>query len=213
MKILMTGNPEYGLAKSFLPLRPDTLFASRNAGLKLDLSIEENQNVLAETSLNFDIFINNSYITHFAQMELCRKVWTKWKQNSKSGSIVNIGSTVRDLVRPDNRFYPTSKRALEDYSKQLHLYSVWGNSRIRVSCINFGGINTEGTLEKWPHFSHLDSGFCAELLNWAIQIPPGCNLDILQVSPIQPKTRVELRKTAPRSSSPSDYLIADFDEV
>ena len=74
MKILMTGNPEYGLAKSFLPLRPDTIFASRNAELKLDLSIKENQDVLAETSLNFDIFVNNSYIAHLYYADILLKL-------------------------------------------------------------------------------------------------------------------------------------------
>src|SRR5690606_23914557 len=103
---------------------------SRASGFRRDLSLEENQDRLAERSLDFDVFIYSSYISHFTQLYLCRKVWTKWKEAGKGGYILNIGSAVRDLVRPDNRFYPTSKRALEDYSKQLHLYSVWGNSKI-----------------------------------------------------------------------------------
>ena len=212
MKVLMTGNPTEGLAKAFATLKPETVFQSRNFGLCIDLSSSDRHAELAELSLSFDVFINNSYISHFTQLELCRKVWTLWKSKGKVGSIFNIGSAVRDLVRPDNRFYPTSKRALEDYSRQLHLYSVWGNSKIRVGCINFGGIATEMTLSKWPHFSHMDPTFCAEVLLWATNIPPGCNLDLLQVSPVQANTREQLRKNVSLPSAPSDYLIADFDE-
>jgi hypothetical protein len=116
-------------------------------------------------------------------------------------------------LRPDNRFYPTSKRMLEDYSRQLYLYSIWGNSHIRVSCINFGGIATEGTLEKWPHFSHLQVDYCAEILSWALNMPKNYNLDLLQVSPIQPLSKKEMKKNSSNTHiDPTDYLIADFDE-
>ena len=212
MKILMTGNPAEGLAKSFSALKPETVFLSRRSGLCLDLTKFENQIALAELSLSFDVFVNSSYISHFIQMEICRKVWTLWKDKKKRGTIINIGSSARDLIRPDNRFYPTSKRALEDYSRQLHLYSNWGNSKIRVGCINFGGIATDATLGKWPHFSHLSPEFCAETLLWALHLPQNCNLDLLQITPIQPAARGELRKNTTLSSSPSDYLISDFDD-
>ena len=208
----MTGNPNYGLAQSFAKLYPNTTFVSRSTSPKFDLRTEEEQRRCAELSCEFPVFINNSYISHFSQLELCRQVWTEWKKRGKTGFIINIGSSVRDLIRPDNRFYPTSKRALEDYSRQLHLYSVWGDSKIRVSCVNFGGIATEGTLEKWPHYSHMQTDYCASVLDWVLKVPENINLDLLQITPIQPKTRRELKKTVHLPAAPSDYLIADFDE-
>lgn len=209
----MTGNPEYGLAQSWKKMRPETTFQSRNYGLCSDLSDSQAQRRLAQLSLDFDVFINNSYISHFSQVQICRTVWTEWKKNNKKGFIINIGSAVRDLLRPDNRFYPTAKRMLEDYSRQLYLYSIWGQSNIRVSCVNFGGIATEGTLDKWPHFSHMETEYCAEVLNWVLNTPFNCNLDLLQVSPIQPLTKKEMKKKYKNNhSEPTDYLIADFDE-
>jgi short-subunit dehydrogenase len=215
LKIIMTGNPNYGLAKALSQQIPGVSYHSRQCGISSDLSLEEAQNKFAELSLDYDVFINNSYISHFAQVHLARKVWTLWKQKKKSGSIINVGSTVRDLLRPDNRFYPISKRALEDYSRQLYLHSIWGDSKIRVACINFGGIATQGTLKKWPHFHHMDVEYCAKILTWVLTVPEGVNLDLLQVSPIQPKSKREMKRQENQSSSnsPSDYLIADFDET
>ncbi len=213
MKILMTGNPSYGLAQSWQKLHAQTQYHSRNHGLRCDLSKENAQEDFAQISLDFDVFINSSYIDHFVQAQICRKVWTVWKKNNKKGFIINIGSAVRDLLRPDNRFYPTSKRMLEDYSRQLYLYSVWGQSHIRVSCVSFGGIATPGTLEKWSHFSHLDTDYCAGVLNWVVNAPENCNVDLLQISPIQPFTKKQMKKNITNfTATPSDFLIADFDE-
>lgn len=208
----MTGNGREGLAKAFKKIYPDVRLESRSEGQKLDLKLVGNQNFFAQESLGYDVFINNSYIHHFTQLELCRKVWTKWMENKKAGLIINIGSSAADLVRPDNRFYPTSKRALEDYSRQLYLYSNWANSKIRVSCINFGGIDTEETLKKWPHFSHLDVNYCAMVLDFVLKIPDNYNMDFLQLTPIQPKTKKDLIKSGHKIVNPSDYLISDFDD-
>lgn len=213
MKIIMTGNPSYGLAKSWQKLSPETEFHSRNFGLCTDLTKEDAQDRLAQLSLECDVFINNSYVDHFVQAQICRKVWTGWKKKNKKGFIINIGSAVRDLLRPDNRFYPASKRMLEDYSRQLYLYSIWGQSHIRVSCVSFGGIATPGTLTKWSHFSHMDTDYCAGVLKWVLETPENCNLDLIQVSPIQPLTKKEMKKNENIShASPTDFLIADFDE-
>lgn len=210
----MTGNPSYGLAKAFNVLVPNVSFHSRQCGIRSDLSKEENQKKFSETTLDYDIFINNSYISHFTQLNLSRNVWTLWKKNKKSGFIINIGSSVRDLLRPDNRFYPTSKRALEDYTRQLYLHSIWGNSMIRVTCLSFGGIATEGTLAKWSHYNHMSSDYCASVLKWVVDAPKEINVDLLQISPIQPKSKSEMKKSESKSTltSPSDFLIADFDD-
>lgn len=210
----MTGNPSYGLAGAFSPMAramtPDLTFASRSTEPSYDLVREEDQDALASLAANFDIFINNSYIGHFVQVELARKIWTKWRQMGKSGYLINIGSSATDLVRPDNRLYPVSKNSLLDLSRRLYLHSIWEDSKIRVTYLSFGGIATTKTLETWPHYQHLETNFCAELLISLLRMPETVNIDFLQASPIQPMARRKIKKSEKAKADETEFLVSEF---
>ena len=68
MKILISGNPAYGLAQALnLELADHELtFVSRTTH-KLDLTKTENQQVFAEMSLDYDVVIINSALWKFNQ--------------------------------------------------------------------------------------------------------------------------------------------------
>ena len=97
---------------------------SRSQGLDITSDIE----AIAEQSLHYDVFINNAFDgppdqawANYAQVNLLMAVYKKWKQNSKTGWIFNIGSIgEKTIVSPDPEFetYRVSKSALLHASKQ-----------------------------------------------------------------------------------------------
>ena len=62
MKIMMTGNPDYGLAEKFAIVCPQTDFASRTNSY--DLCTKEGRNIIAQSSLSYDVFINSLSLIH-----------------------------------------------------------------------------------------------------------------------------------------------------
>jgi len=64
-KVLMTGNPTYGLAEKFNIVCPTTDFASRDNGY--ELCEKKGRVKLAVESLKYDVFINSSALYQFNQ--------------------------------------------------------------------------------------------------------------------------------------------------
>lgn len=211
MRILCTGHPLKRLAAS-LAKQPFELidFASRETNPGFDLKEQRDRERLAELSLNYDVFINNSFIDDFVQVYLAKEVWTLWMSRSKAGQILNLGSAVEDLVRPDNRLYSIGKKALRDYSTNLNLFSLWHDSKIKVSHISFGGIATDKTLDHWPHFNHLDPDFCAEQIFLLLQSKNDVSFDVIKISPVQPKDKKLLKKEIDHPKLPKgEFLVSD----
>lgn len=194
MKILMTGNPDYGVASGVARIYPSATFISRSTEIAMDLTIPDNQQRLADLSLGYDCFINNSLLADFAQCHILQRVWTTWKENGHHGLIINCGSAVDYLVRPDNRLYGIGKKSLRDLSRNLSLYTTWENSGIRCSYVSFGGVETPKTLSIWPHFTHMSVDDCAQFISWVIQAPPHLNIDELHFTPIQPASKTEMKQ-------------------
>jgi nucleoside-diphosphate-sugar epimerase len=122
MKILVTGGNR-GLGLHLVKqLGADSV--SRSTGV----DITKDVNSIAETSLNYDVFINNAFDgppqeswANFAQSQLYFAVYDAWKAANKTGWIFNVGSSgVKNIVAPEPRFetYRVSKAALEHASKQ-----------------------------------------------------------------------------------------------
>lgn len=211
LKILCTGHPEKRLASGIRDQFEGHIdFASRNTAPAYDLRLDSDRKALAQRSLDYDVFINNSFVDDFVQVYLARDVWTAWKMNGKKGLIINLGSSVEDLVRPDNRLYSIGKKALRDYSKNLYLYSIWHDSGIRCTHFAFGGIQTDKTLGQWPHFSHLDITFCAQKIREVVETSRTVNVDRVQYSPVQRKDKKMLRRETPHPGlAEGEFLVAD----
>ena len=182
-KVLMTGNPTYGLAEKFNIVCPTTDFASRDNGY--DLCEKKGRDKLAVESLKYDVFINSSALYQFNQSLVLETVWKKWKEHSKQGHIINIGSTVDRSTKGAEWIYPQEKKALKSMSHQFAMLGIWGQSGIRVSYISFGSLETKKVSKKHPDRKLMNVTQAAEYIQWVIDAPINININELHMDPIQ----------------------------
>lgn len=87
IKVLCTGNSnDIGIAREIKNLFPDSVFASRSSGF--DLSTDVGLSKLKDILPQFNVLINNAYVSFGVQKEilkLTREVWD-------AGHVFNIGS-------------------------------------------------------------------------------------------------------------------------
>lgn len=183
MKILMTGNSNYGLAEKFAIVCPQTDFASRQNNY--DLCNKENRIRLAYDSLAYDVFINSSALHQFNQSLVLETVWKTWKEHNKKGHIINIGSTVDRSTKGAEWIYPQEKKALKSMSHQYAMLGIWANSGIRVSYISFGSLETAKVHKKHPDRKLMNVTQAAEYIQWVIDAPINININELHMDPIQ----------------------------
>ena len=118
MKMLVTGGNR-GLGKHLVDVfGADSVSRATN----LDITNEQAVKLIAQQSLNYDVFVNNAFDgppqeawANFAQTNLYMAVYDKWKDAGKSGHIFNIGSVgEHHIVAAEPRFetYRVAKAAL-----------------------------------------------------------------------------------------------------
>jgi len=183
MKILMTGNPNYGLAEKFSIVQPQTDFAGRSNDY--DLCTKQGRVKLAQDSLIYDVFVNSSAQYQFNQTLVLETVWKAWKENNKQGHIINIGSTVDRSTKGAEWIYPQEKKALKSLSHQYAMLGIWGGSGIRVSYISYGSLETKKVHEKHPDRKLMNVTQAAEYIKWVIDAPINININELHMDPIQ----------------------------
>ena len=188
-KILITGSRKYGLCEAMCNLfdtMPDIEYetASRSNGYHLDTS--EGQRKLAEYYIegNFDIFINNSAIWKFQQVMIVECVFNAMEDARRKGHIINIGSTADTGVKGRTWRYPTEKKALKAYNRDL-TYKAMGGSNIKTTLISPGSLTTTSVMKKHPDRKLIDVEYIAELVVWTINQPEYINVNELSIDPIQ----------------------------
>jgi hypothetical protein len=188
-KILITGSRNYGLCEAMCNLfdtMPDIEYetASRSNGYQLDTS--EGQKKLAEHYINgnFDIFINNSAIWKFQQVMIVEGVFNAMEEADRKGHIINIGSTADTGVKGRTWRYPTEKKALKAYNRDL-TYKAMGGSNIKTTLISPGSLTTSSVMKKHPDRKLIDVEYIAELVVWTINQPEYINVNELSIDPIQ----------------------------
>ncbi len=183
LKVLMTGNPTYGLAEKFSIVNTQTDFASRTNDY--DLCTKQGRVKIAQSSLKYDVFINSSALYQFNQSLVLETVWKKWQEENKKGLIINIGSTVDRSTKGAEWIYPQEKKALKSMSHQYAMLGIWGDSGIRVSYISFGSLETKKVHEKHPDRKLMNVVQAAEYIQWVIDSPININVNELHMDPIQ----------------------------
>ena len=188
-KILITGSRKYGLCEAMCNLfdtMPDIEYetASRSNGYQLDTS--EGQKKLAEKYIEgeFDIFINNSAIWKFQRVMIVEAVYNAMEEADRKGHIINIGSTADTGVKGRTWRYPTEKKALKAYNRDL-TYKAMGGSNIKTTLISPGSLTTPSVIKKHPDRKLIDVEYIAELVVWAINQPEYINVNELSIDPIQ----------------------------
>jgi len=114
MKILCTGNPKDGIAKSLQTIYPNATFISRSNGY--DLTTSQGLVKFQEMLPDYNVFINHSQLADNAQCTLlsyANKIWT-------TGHVINIGSVLEfkkwEFIEPAAA---EEKRKLRDLSLEL----------------------------------------------------------------------------------------------
>jgi len=183
-KILITGNPESGLARSLAGVFPLADFVSRATGDNLsDPDVRER---IAQRALDYDVFINNSALWRFEQTLILESVWKAAETAGKTLHIVCVGSTTDRAAKGSSWIYQQEKKALRSYCNQLALQSVWKERAVpRVSLVSLGTLHNNQ--EKHPNRRVMHTDDAASYIKWIVEAPTNVNINELSVDPIQRK--------------------------
>lgn len=186
MKLLITGNPDKGLAKSLCNIWPDARFVSRSTGW--DLNDDARLSDLAKLALEFDVFINNSALWRYRQSLLVHDVYAEAKRVDHPLRIVCIGSTTDRTRKASDWLYQQEKIALRNMCNSLGLLSVWAGGP-KVSMISFGTLSNNQ--HKHPDRNCMAMDEAAQYVKWMIDQPLHLSINELSIDPVQEKNRVK----------------------
>lgn len=179
MKILIAGNPDYGLAQAIKDKYPQAEFCSRTHN-DWDLSIPSKQREFAELSMNYDVVISVSCIWKFNQTTLVQEVAKRWMEEKKLGYIIVLGSSADTPVKGTAWMYPAEKKALRAYCRQIS-QAVAGENDIpfKMTYLSPGNMHTLKQDEKMPDTPKLDTSYVADVIKWLINQPNYINISEL----------------------------------
>jgi len=180
MKILITGNPTYGLASELFKLYPDATFVSRSNGY--DLTSKDGQVKLEEIITKYDIFINSSALWKFNQTLILECAYKKCLELNHSIRIICIGSTTDRVKKATSWIYNAEKKALRDYVNSLSLLGVWQGGP-KVSLVSLGSLSN--VQAKHPDRICLDISRAAKYVKWVIDQPLDISINEISIDILQ----------------------------
>jgi len=149
MKYMITGGNR-GLGADFVKHFNGDSY-SRSNGYDINKDIEK----IAQTSLDYDVFINNAFDgpfqeewADFGQVKLLYAVADLWSKENKIGHIINIGSSGSESVVapiPNFETYRISKSALKEHSRQWTRAFKENKVPFKTSLLTLDRIATELT--------------------------------------------------------------------
>jgi short-subunit dehydrogenase len=178
--MLISGNPEQGVAQALWKLYPDAVFMSRSSGH--DLVEKSGREAFAKEALNHDVIIVNCALWQFQQTVLLDAVYKSLKNTKKLAHIVVIGSTTDRVKNGKAWLYNAEKKALRDYSNTLSIGGVWSRMP-KVSYISFGTLSNNQ--EKHPDRRCMDIDEAAGYIKWLIDQPKYVNINEISIDPMQ----------------------------
>ena len=183
MKILISGNPAFGLAEALNTVLEahELTFVSRTTH-KLDLTKAENQQVFADMSVDYDVVILNSALWKFNQTLLLEAVYKKLKIEGKQTLIICIGSTTDRVMKATDWLYNAEKKALRDYCNSLGMTGVWAKNP-RVTLISFGSLSN--VQAKHPDRKTIPIQGAANYVKWILEQPAEFHVNEISIDPLQ----------------------------
>ena len=188
-KIIISGNKHYGLGESLFNKFPDALFCSRSNG-EFDFSNMDSIEKFAKISLDYDVYINCSYIPYFKQLMLLGKVWRSWMETKKTGQMIVLGSTADWSTKI--WLYPTEKKALRDFCRRFGGAGSGGGPNmhpgngIRLTYIAPGMLDLPKQREKHGvDIAKLDINYLSGVIEWLINQPENVNIYEISMDPVQ----------------------------
>ena len=185
MKLLITGNPEFGLAKALFDIYPDAEFISRQTGY--DLCKKENRRWVASECIGYDVFINNSALHEFNQTLLLEEVYTAALKYNHNLHIINIGSTTDKTNSSRVWMYNAEKKALRDVNNTMGLAANWREGEgPKVTYISFGTLSNNQ--HKHPDRRCIDIEQAARYIKWVVDQPKHISINELSIDRMQSDT-------------------------
>jgi short-subunit dehydrogenase len=183
MKILISGNPTFGLAEALCNELIDhsLTFVSRTTH-NLDLTKSENQIKFAEMSVEYDAVIINSALWKFNQTLLLEAVYKKLKYANKQTLIICVGSTTDRVMKATDWLYNAEKKALRDYCNSLGMSGVWATGP-RVTLISFGSLSN--VQAKHPDRKTMPIQDAANYIKWLTEQPAYLHINEISIDPLQ----------------------------
>jgi NADP-dependent 3-hydroxy acid dehydrogenase YdfG len=178
--MIITGNPNFGLAKSLYKLYPNAMFVSRDSGY--DLTKKEDQERFANETLNHDVFINCAALWKFNQTVLLDCVYKKLVDNKKTPHIICVGSTTDRVKNGKAWLYNAEKKALRDYCNTLSLASVWGENP-KITYVSLGTLTNNQ--DKHPDRKCMLIDDAARYIKWIIDQPKNLSINEISIDPMQ----------------------------
>ena len=180
MKLLITGNPNHGVAGELYKLYPDAFFASRTTGF--DLTTQKDQQRLADMVLEYDVFINCAALYKFNQTVLLDIVYKKCVENKHYPYIICIGSTTDRVKKGGAWLYNAEKKALRDYCNTLGLNGVWGQAP-KITLISFGSLSN--VQHKHPERKCMPIERTGIYVKWLLDQPNDICVNEISIDPLQ----------------------------
>lgn len=178
--MIITGNPNYGLAQSLSKIYPDAVFCSRDTGY--DLTNKEHQERFAEEAVKHDVIINLVALWRFNQTTLLDALYKKCVKDYKYPHIICVGSTTDRVKKGGSWLYNAEKKALRDYCNTLAINSVWSKCP-KVSLISFGTLSNNQ--DKHPDRKCMDIDEATSYIKWLIDSPKHVNINEISIDPMQ----------------------------
>lgn len=187
-KILITGNRNYGLCQAICNMFDVQGYeyecASRATGWSLDKNEEQSRLADYFVDNGFNVFINNSAMWKFHQIMIAEHMYTKAKDAGVHAQFIHMGSTADTGVKGRTWRYPTEKKALRDYNRDL-TYMTQGGSNIKTTCLSPGSLTTPSVMKKHPDRKLIDVEYIAEVILWLLNQPEYVNINEISIDPIQ----------------------------
>lgn len=178
MKILIAGNPTYGLAQA-LSEKFQATFLSRSHG-DCDLSLTSGQKFFAEHSLQYDVVISVSSLDDFNQTMLIQNIVKSWTEKDKDGYIIALGSSADTPVKGTSWIYPVEKKALRAYCRQIsQIVSGENNTKFKMTYLSPGNLHTPGQDRKMPDTPKIQCDYMADVIEWLLAQPKHININEL----------------------------------
>jgi len=182
MKILITGNPEFGLAKSLYKIYPEAMFVSRHNDH--DITKKKIREHIAMVSLEYDVFINNSALHAFNQTLLLEEIYNAAAKIGHQLHIINVGSTTDKVNGSRVWMYNTEKKTLRDMNNTMGLVSNWQKSSgPKVSYISFGTLSNNQ--HKHQDRQCIDIDEAASYIKWIVDQPSYLSINEISIDKMQ----------------------------
>jgi hypothetical protein len=187
-KILITGNRNYGLCQAICNMFDDNSYAyecaSRATGWSLDTNEEQLRLANHFVDNDFNVFINNSAMWKFHQVMIAENMYNRAKDAGVHAQFIHMGSTADTGVRGRTWRYPTEKKALRDYNRDL-TYMTMGGSNIKTTLLSPGSLTTPSVMKKHPDRQLIDVEYIAEIILWLLNQPEYVNINEISLDPVQ----------------------------